>query len=239
MKLSVVSAAFALAGSAIAAPTPLVPGLPQLPGIGSLPSVDGIPDALVGQLVPSVTRSIGAAGLGSLLGPLQGLLGGALGGLPIPLKARQDAESEINGLSPEQSAQMIQSINEIASALQVDKAVSGKLPEVHGFSKEKQEQLLGAFKALVSQLAPLAKNGLKDIAPKLDALNIPVQGLTTRDPLLESLPIVGGLLNGGTSSILSVVAGPLSILTQVLGMTGVAPLLGPVLSTISGLGLPL
>ncbi|KAL2372033.1 hypothetical protein, variant 2 [Blastomyces gilchristii SLH14081] len=237
MKLSVLSAAFALAGSAIAAPTPIIPGLPKLPGLGSLPSVQGIPDALVGQLVPSVTKTVSAAGLGSFLGPLQGLLGGELGGLPLPLKARQDVEAEISGMTPEQAAQMIQSMNEIASALQVDKAIDGKLPEVPSFSKEKQEQLLGAFKALVTQLAPLAKNGLKDIALKLDAIKVPVQGLTARDPIIGGLPIVGGLLNGGAGGILSVVAGPLSILTQVLGMAGVAPLLGPVLSTISGLGL--
>ncbi|OJD12004.1 hypothetical protein AJ78_07336 [Emergomyces pasteurianus Ep9510] len=253
MKLSIVSAAFALSGSAIAAPAPIIPGLPELPGLGSLQSVQGIPDALTGQLVPSVTKGIGAAGLGSLLGPLQGLLGGGsggglgglgglgggLGGLSLPIKARQDADFEISGMSPEQSAQMIQSITEIASALQVEKAVDGKLPDIPGLSKDKQEQLLGALKALVSRLAPLAKNGLKDIAPKLDALDVPTQGLTTREPILDGLPIVGGLLGGGTGGILSIVSGPLSIFTQVLGMTGVAPLLGPVLSTISGLGLGL
>ncbi|OJD23287.1 hypothetical protein ACJ73_05356 [Blastomyces percursus] len=237
MKFSVLSVAFALAGSAIAAPAPIIPGLPQLPGLGSLPSVQGIPDALVGQLVPSVAKTVSAAGLGPLLGPLQGLLGGGLGGLPLPLKARQDVEAEISGMTPEQAAQMIQSIKEIASALQIDKAIDGKLPEVPGFSREKQEQLLRALKALVAQLAPLAKDGLKDIATKLDAINVPVQGLTARDPIIGDLPIVGGLLNGGAGGILSVVAGPLSILTRVLGMTGVAPLLGPVLSTISGLGL--
>ncbi|PGH30612.1 hypothetical protein GX50_06606 [[Emmonsia] crescens] len=176
MKLSVVSAAFAFAGSVIAAPAPIVPGLPKLPGLGSLPSVQGIPDALTGKLVPSVTKGIGAAGLGSVLGPLKGLLGGGLKGLP--LKARQEAGDEISGMTPEQSAEMIQSITEIASALQVDKAVNGKLPEVPGLSKEKQDELLGALKALVSKVAPLTKNGLKDIVPKLDALDVPVQSLT-------------------------------------------------------------
>ncbi|KKZ61930.1 hypothetical protein EMCG_00492 [[Emmonsia] crescens] len=242
MKLSVVSAAFAFAGSVIAAPTPIVPGLPNLPGLGSLPSVQGIPDALTGKLVPSVTKSIGAAGLGSVLGPLQGLLGGGLNGLPLPIKARQEAGDEISGMTPEQSAEMIQSITEIASALQVDKAVNGKLPEVPGLSKEKQDELLGALKALVSKVAPLTKNGLKDIVPKLNALDVPVQSLTTRSPILGSLPIVGGLLGGGSGGaggILSAVAGPLAIFSKVLGMTKSAPLLGPVLSAISGVGLPI
>ncbi|OJD24047.1 hypothetical protein ACJ73_04597 [Blastomyces percursus] len=229
MKLSVLSAAFALAGSAIAAPAPIIPGLPNFQVSGRCRLSRAFP-MLCHQ--DRQRRWFAIA-----FGPLQGLLGGGLGGLPLPLKARQDVEAEISGMTPEQAAQMIQSIKEIASALQIDKAIDGKLPEVPGFSKEKQEQLLEALKALVAQLAPLAKDGLKDIAPKLDAINVPVQGLTARDPIIGGLPIVGGLLNGGAGGILSVVAGPLSILTQVLGMTGVAPLLGPVLSTISGLGL--
>lgn len=64
--------------------------------------------------------------------------------------------------------------------------------------------------------------------------------LTTRSPILGSLPIVGGLLGGGggAGGILSAVAGPLAIFSKVLGMTKSAPLLGPVLSAISGVGLP-
>ncbi|EEH34446.1 hypothetical protein PAAG_05495 [Paracoccidioides lutzii Pb01] len=95
MKFWVASAALALAGSAFAVPTPIVPGLAQVPGAGAKSPAEGAPLNMADKIIPIVSKLLGSEVLGSLQRsglPGNGLNPGKGNGLTPGKAPRQDDE---------------------------------------------------------------------------------------------------------------------------------------------------
>ncbi|KAK2806153.1 hypothetical protein FQN51_008107 [Onygenales sp. PD_10] len=235
MKFSI-SAAALLAGSAFAAP--ITNNLP-IPGLEALSGATGISTAVLGGLVPAFGSVVKGVGLLSLADGLP-VIGQASN--IVPIKARQDdededievgvdvnanvrrtevdAEVEIEGVSVDNSAEIVAGLKQMAKTLKVDKATNGKLPVLEGVEPATVKKLLSTFQALVKGF------GVEDkIAPGLKGL--PLDVIATR--LAGNL--LGGL--GGVTGVLGKVGGPLGSLQGVLGLTNSLPVLGSLLGGLA------